>query len=225
DTAYLHIVNLTLRKGTITSQNGSFTIPVRINDTLFVSAIQFQHKEIVITPDIFSRKHISFYLEEEISQLDEVNISDIDLSGRLGDDLSIPKVEKPFNPADAGLPVYTGPTLTDEERKLYTATHTGGGIIPIDPIVNMFSGRTKMLKQRVKISKMESRVQKARNKVLDSVYINTFKIPANLIDDFAHFVFENNNANLALVSRNDPLALMELLLVKAPEYRKHKEID
>ena len=225
ETAYLHVVNLTLRKGTITNEGGSFSIPVRLNDTLYVSAIQFVHKEIVITPDIFQKEKITFYLEEEVSELEEVNISDIDLSGRLGNDMNVPQVEKPFDPAAAGLPVYKGKTLTDEEKKLYTATHTGGGIVPIDPIVNWISGRTKMLKRRVAISNMEIRIQKARNKVLDSVYINTLKIPANLIDDFSHYVYENNNSTLAVASKDDPLALMELLLAKAPEYRKFKELD
>lgn len=225
ETSYLHIVNLTMRKGTITNDGGSFSIPVRINDTLYISAIQFQHKEIVISPQIFKNGQITFYLDEEVSELEEVNISDIDLSGRLGSDMNVPKLEKPFDPAAAGLPVYKGKTLTDEEKKLYTATHTGGGIVPIDPIVNWISGRTKMLKRRVAISNMEMRVQKARNKVLDSVYITTLNIPANLIDDFSHYVYENNNSTLAVASKDDPLALMELLLAKAPEYRKFKELN
>lgn len=220
---YLHILNLTLQKGTITSQSGNFTIPVRVNDTLYISALQFKHKEVVVTPAIYSQKYIEITLETEVTQLDDVNISDTELSGRLGDDMNLPKLEKPFDPAEAGLPVYTGPVLTSEERKLYTATHSGGGIIPVDAVINAISGRTAYLKKIVKVSNMERKIQKARNLVADSTYINQLEIPARYIDDFVHYVYMDNEPNLAIAASENPLSLMELLLRSAPAYLASRE--
>ena len=224
DHEYLHILNLTLQKGTITNERGGFTIPARVNDTLYISAIQFKHKELVITSEILSRNNLQVELETEVTELEDVNISNIDLSGRLGDDMNIPKVEKPFNPADAGLPVYTGPILMQEERRLYTATHAGGGIIPVSTIINAISGRTKMLKKQVAISRMEVKVQKARNLVADSTYIYQLNIPARYIDDFAHYVYEDQTKNLQIASEENPLALIELLLEQAPLYLQFKDL-
>ncbi|WP_128762546.1 hypothetical protein [Leeuwenhoekiella aestuarii] len=220
---YLHILNLTLQKGTITTESGNFTIPVRVNDTLYISALQFKHKELVITPAIYSRKYIEIALETEVTELADVNISDVALSGRLGDDMNKPKLEKPFDPAEAGLPVYTGPVLTSEERKLYTATHSGGGIIPVDAVINAISGRTAYLKKIVKVSNMEIKVQEARNLVADSTYIKQLEIPARFIDDFVHYVYMDNTANLAVAASENPLSLMELLLQEAPAYLEHKK--
>lgn len=225
DHEYLHVLNLTLQKGTITNDKGVFRIPVREQDTLYISAVQFKPKEVVITSEIIAKNFLELELETNVTELEDVNISDIDLSGRLGDDMNIPKVEKPFNPADAGLPVYTGPIISQEERKLYTATHSGGGIIPVDAVINAISGRTKMLKNQVRISNMEIRVQKARNLVSDSTYIYQLNIPAKYIDDFAHYIYQDKTENLQIASEDNPLSLIELLMEQAPLYLQFKQID
>ncbi|MFI8378682.1 hypothetical protein [Leeuwenhoekiella sp. NPDC079379] len=225
DHEYLHVLNLTLQKGTITNEQGVFSIPARVNDTLYISAIQFKPKELIVTAQILARNYLQIELETNITELEDVNISDIDLSGRLGDDMNIPKVEKPFNPADAGLPVYKGPILTQEERRLYTATHSGGGIIPVGAVINAISGRTKMLKKQVALSRMEIKVQKARNLVADSTYIYQLNIPARYIDDFAHYVFMDQNENLRIASEENPLSLIELLIAQAPLYLQFKELE
>ncbi|MEZ7494019.1 hypothetical protein QO206_00875 [Leeuwenhoekiella aequorea] len=225
DHEYLHVLNLTLQKGTITNEKGVFRIPVREQDTLYISAVQFKPKEVVITSEIIAKNFLELELETNVTELEDVNISDIDLSGRLGDDMNIPKVEKPFNPADAGLPVYTGPIITQEERKLYTATHSGGGIIPVNAVINAISGRTKMLKNQVRISNMEIRVQKARNLISDSTYIYQLNIPAKYIDDFAHYIYQDNTENLQIASEENPLSLIELLMEQAPLYLQFKKID
>lgn len=223
DKAYLHILNLTTQQGTITNEGGIFTIPVHLQDTLFVSAVQLKHKRIVITPEIFSRKQIEFHLEEEVNDLPEVTVSDINLSGILGADARNSGVEKPFDPAAAGLPVYTGPTLTVEERQLYTAQNSSAGTVNVDALINAFSGRTKMLKKRVALSKMERRVQKAREVFTDSMYTRQFKIPYELIDDFVHFVFEGKEWRLKYVESNNALELIKMLQKLAPEYLAFKK--
>ncbi len=220
---YLHILNLSLQKGTVTREDGSFTIPARSGDTLYISAVQFKHKELFITDAIINQKYLEVKLEPEVTELEDVEITDTDLNGRLGDDMNRVKVEKPFDPSAAGLPVRRGPVLTQEERRLYTATHSGAGIIPVDAVINAISGRTKMLKKRVQISNMERRVQNARNLVADTTYIKQLQIPARFIDDFAHYVYFEKPDALAIAASNNPLSLMEMLIDAAPAYRKLKE--
>ncbi|MCC4214274.1 carboxypeptidase-like regulatory domain-containing protein [Leeuwenhoekiella parthenopeia] len=219
---YLHILNLSLQKGTVTRENGDFTIPVRSGDTLYISAVQFKHQELVVSAEIVNRKYLEVKLEPEVTELEDVQISNIELNGRLGDDMNRIKLEKPFDPAEAGLPVYKGPILTQEERRLYTATHSGAGIIPVDAVINAISGRTKMLKEQVRISNMERRVQKARNLVSDTTYIRQLQIPARYIDDFAHYVYFDKPEALAIAATQNPLSILEMLLKQAPAYLQHK---
>tara|TARA_B100001167_G_scaffold98924_2_gene60224 strand:+ start:2489 stop:3319 length:831 start_codon:yes stop_codon:yes gene_type:complete len=220
---YLHILNLSLQKGTVTRENGSFTIPVRSGDTLYISAVQFKHQEVVVSAEIFNRNYLEIELEPEVTELEDVQISNIELNGRLGDDMNRIKLEKPFDPGEAGLPVYRGPILTQEERRLYTATHSGAGIIPVDAVINAITGRTKMLKEQVRISNMERRVQKARNLVSDTTYIKQLQIPARYIDDFVHYVYFDKPEALAVAASKNPLSILEMLIKQAPAYLQHKE--
>tara|TARA_R110002020_G_scaffold36362_1_gene109133 strand:- start:1170 stop:1898 length:729 start_codon:yes stop_codon:yes gene_type:complete len=220
DNSSLHIVNLNLQKGTITNKNGEFSIPARINDTLNISGIQFQHKKIVVNAIAFNKGQISFYMEPQVSELDAVQISDITLSGRLGADMKIPNLKDPFNPGAVGLPVYDGPHLTVEERRLYTASSGIG----LGALINYLSGRTKMLKKHVEVSRMENRVQKARKIFSDSMYVKNLHIPENLVDDFAHFVYMDKLSALAIAERRNELELLEFLMKRSKDYFKHKEL-
>ena len=72
---------------------------------------------------------------------------------------------------------------------------------------------------------MEIKVQKARNLVPDSTYIYQFNIPAKYIDDFAHYIYQDNTENLQIASDENPLSLIELLMEQAPLYLQFKQID
>ena len=97
--------------------------------------------------------------------------------------------------------------------------------IPVNAVINAISGRTKMLKNHVRISNMEIRVQKARNLVSDSTYIYQLNIPAKYIDDFAHYIYQDKTENLQIASEDNPLSLIELLMEQAPLYLQFKQID
>jgi len=48
----VHIINKNSHKGTVSNQFGEFQIPVKVNDTLIFSAIQFGYKELVISVQV-----------------------------------------------------------------------------------------------------------------------------------------------------------------------------
>src|SRR5690606_40406129 len=49
----VHVINLNLVKGTITNQNGEFTIPAVVNDTLYLSYLGFKTQKVRVTNDMF----------------------------------------------------------------------------------------------------------------------------------------------------------------------------
>lgn len=71
-----HIVNQTLGKGTISTEEGFFSIPVSIQDTLYVSALGFAKKELIITDSLLeATKNIRLPLEPVVYELAEVNLT------------------------------------------------------------------------------------------------------------------------------------------------------
>ncbi|WP_396595949.1 carboxypeptidase-like regulatory domain-containing protein [Dokdonia sp. R86516] len=217
----LNIVNLTLKRGATTNANGVFEIPVRVHDTLNISAVQYESRQIVVTPVIYGRGKISFYLEPKVNELDEVVVSNITLSGDLAKDLSAVPLQVFIDPRDLGIPANARPTMTAEERRFYGAT---GGAGPLGSLINAISGRTKMLKNQLKISKFRALVEGSRDNFNDSMYIKSLNIPDELILDFVYYVFEDERAE-AIANEGNTLGLLDFMLTKSPVYLKLKAAE
>ena len=144
DKAQLTVVNISLKKGTVTDPNGLFTIEARLNDTINISAVQYESRQFVVNQTMFNRKKISLYLIPKINELAPVEISNIDLTGDLNKDIRSTKFKKEVSAKELGIPENTAPKRTIEERRYYTAVTSGAGI-PLDGLINSITGRLKML--------------------------------------------------------------------------------
>ncbi len=83
----MNIINQTSRVGTVTDVNGNFSIPVRMADSLRISAVQFAPQTILITEDILEKGAITIVLKPSLSELQEVTISDGGLTGDIKKDM------------------------------------------------------------------------------------------------------------------------------------------
>jgi len=81
--------------GTVTNENGEFTIAVDSNDLLEIRALQYENFDVRVSEAILESKKISIFLIEEINKLDEVIITQKRLSGDIETDV---KSVKTFNP-------------------------------------------------------------------------------------------------------------------------------
>jgi len=221
DRSALNVVNLSMRKGTTTTDQGAFRLEVRLNDTINISAVQYEFRQFVVNQTIFNRKKISLYLIPKINELDEVEISNIDLSGDLTKDAALTKGAPELYPEDLGIPKNTAPKRTEEERRYYTAVTSGGGI-PLDGLINSITGRLKMLKKHIAVSRFEKRVQDSRYKFSDSIYMKELNIKEDLIEDFVYYVFEDERAKI-FVDRNDAFGLLEFMMEKSKNYNVLRE--
>jgi len=216
--SYLHIMNLNMQRGTITDEHGTFHIPVRLNDTLFISSIQFETQKILVTKQIFSQKTLIITLKTVINELETVNISEVELSGRLDQDAIHVNVKPYFDQTDVGF----GPTA--KKRSVELRALQGAGDFGLGGLIDLMSGRKKMLKKIYAISVMEGRVKKAQTRFNTVFYIETLKIPEILIDDFCYFVYENDEEALRLAEEENPLMLIDFLMHEAQEFKDQKSI-
>ncbi|MEC7263072.1 MAG: carboxypeptidase-like regulatory domain-containing protein, partial [Bacteroidota bacterium] len=79
----VHVINLNLVKGTITNQNGKFTIPAAVNDTLYLSYLGFKTQKIRVTNDMFRYGDTKIALTELAYALEEVIVRPYQLTGYL----------------------------------------------------------------------------------------------------------------------------------------------
>ena len=222
DVAATHVQNITTKKATITDIKGFFAITANINDTIVFSAVQFKKKQIVITSEILAQSIWNVLLEDALNELDEVIVTPYNLTGDLTKDAKVIAIEPVVTSSTLGLPnAYVKP-LTKAERELFEAT-TGGGI-PLNPILNGISGRTKMLKERVKRNKKYERTQRVRAFYADSLITSDLKIPQLRISDFMYFC-EVDDAFSSIVDTHDQLKIWRFLQKKSILYRENNGLD
>lgn len=223
DVAATHVLNTTTQRAGITDINGFFSIQVRVNDTLVFSAVQFKKKEIVITPSIFNSKNLIVPLDDALEQLDEVTVTPYNLSGDIIKDISVLDTEPVVTASTLGLPNAYVRVISKAERELFEAT-SGGGFIPLNPILNGISGRTKMLKKRLVRDKLYNRTERVREFYADSLYQTKLKIPENKTDDFFYFC-EVDTTFQHVVDTHDLFQIWEYLEKRSLVYRENNDLD
>lgn len=217
DVENIHIINKTSKFFTVTNQTGNFNISGKLNDTIVFSSIQYKQKDVVITEEIILSKTIFVTLEEQINELDEVTVGKI-LTGDLNMDVNSIEGNPPINFYDVGIPGYTGKIATQSERRLHEAT-SGGGFIPLNPILNAISGRTKMLKEQIRFEEKENLLHKIKTTLSKDFFI-VYELDESLKTDFFYFCQEDPNFNLRCKNKSD-IEIFEFLKEKWIEYKQN----
>jgi len=207
----IHVFNKTHSKYTITDEFGKFQIEVQLNDTLVLSALQYELKEIIITEEVL-QKYQHIVLKAKVNELDVVYIMP-KLSGNLLMDTQSIKTKNAVTAKTLGLPNAHVIPPTQAERKVYVATSTS-----IDAIINAISGRTKMLKQLVKWEK-KSNLEENVHANFEEIIQDEFKIPKNKVYDFI-FYSSQDKLFSQIIKTNSSMIIYEFLQSKSIEYLK-----
>ncbi|WP_318309811.1 carboxypeptidase-like regulatory domain-containing protein [Flagellimonas crocea] len=223
------VQNLTTRDAVITDMDGNFAIRVRLQDTLVFSAVHFLKKTITVTPSLYQSNFVEVPMEEFVNQLREVVVSPYDLTGDLSKDIDRVTLEKDVSAEALNLPNAHSKIPTQSERRLQQATagkFNMGMILspPLDPIINAITGRTKMLKKRVKIEGEYAKTQEIQEFYGDSLLVTTLKIPMEKMEDFMYFCQVDETFQAAMESE-DRLRILDVMLQKSRDYRKNNGLD
>ena len=219
----VHVMNTTSNRATISNEQGNFAISAKPYDTILFSAVQFQRKVLVVSPSMLQSKKIVVPLDEFVNELDEVILMPFDLSGDLSRDMGRIKTGQIVTASTQGLPNSYVIPITQAERKLYEAT-TGGSGIPLNPIINAISGRTKYLKKVLATERKYARTGRVRDFYADSLFVKELRIPAAKIDDFMYYC-EVDVSFDEIVDSHDRLQIWEYLKRKSFVYRRNNDLD
>lgn len=205
----VYVVNAQTEVMVTTSADGSFSIMAKPGDTLVFSSIQFKESRVLLTSANFTDLNFTVKLSLVMHQLQEVIVRRYDN----------------INARDLGIVASNQKTYTEAERKLRTATdldaHVGlGGSISLDPILNVFSGRSAMLKKEVAVEKKEFFMKLLENMFSLDHFVNRLKIPNEYVKGFEYYAVENDKFTVILNSKNKTST--EFLLAELAV--KYKEI-
>ena len=229
DVTGVTIQNITSQIATITDLEGNFSIRVEVGDTLIFSAIQFKRKQVPISQNLMDSPFIQIPMEEFVNELKEVTVQPFGLSGDIAKDVTGLQLEKDVSAEALGLPNAHVRIITQSERKLQEAsrgmyTLRAPLAVNINPIINAITGRTKMLKNRVKDDKRYAQTKKIQNSYADSIFQIHLRIPQEKIDDFMYYC-EVDDAFQELISTENRLLIWEYLLNRSKLYRRNNGLE
>ncbi|WP_194765768.1 carboxypeptidase-like regulatory domain-containing protein [Tamlana sp. I1] len=95
DISGITVYNKSAKDGTVTNDLGEFEMPVTLNDTIEVSALQYQNISFQVNDAIMASKRMHVFLIEEINKLEEVVVETKHLTGNLAVDV---EEAETFNP-------------------------------------------------------------------------------------------------------------------------------
>ncbi|WP_299228627.1 carboxypeptidase-like regulatory domain-containing protein [uncultured Psychroserpens sp.] len=227
DVDRIHIINKTSNKFTTTDDNGVFTIPAALNDTILISAIQYKSLEIKVNQFMIQSQKMVVNLTEKINELDEVIVGKV-LTGDLTSDVQNSDAKADINFYDVGIPGYTGKRKTQKERRLYDANH-GKYVyyygllasININKILNKISGRTKRLKNLVRLEQQDTCMQRVNSEFSDDLF-GDLDLEDHLKTEFFYYASEDPKF-LELCKLNSDIKLFEFLAQKLLDFNNQVE--
>lgn len=215
----IHVINKTANKFTITNDEGEFLISASVNDTIFISAIQYEPLNVVVTPNIISSNYLEVQLKEKITELDEVIVGKV-LTGDLQSDIENSEAKRQLNFYDLGIPGYTGKRKTQSQRRLHDAT-TGGGLVPLNPILNWISGRTKKLKEQIARENLDNSMKAVMSEMSEMLFhIDNLEDTKRV--EFFYFVADDPDF-LTLSKTSNDLKMLEFLQKKLKTFKSQIE--
>jgi len=225
DVEGIHVINKTSSKFTTTTASGSFNIRAKLNDTIVFSSVQYKLTAVIVASENISQKKIVIKLEELVNVLNEVLVGKV-LSGDLEFDIKNAEIEKPIDFYDVGIPGYTGKPKTQSERRLHEAD--GGKMIPyvglgfgvnFHKLLNAISGRTKMLKERVRLESNDVLLNRISNRMSEE-FFKTNPLEESLRIEFFYFCSEDQNYEARCKGKSE-IEIYQFLVKKYDEFKEN----
>ncbi|GGG41395.1 hypothetical protein [Bizionia arctica] len=217
DAENIHVINKTAQVFTTTNTFGGFKISAKLNDTLQFTSIQHKLKEVVVNANILVEKQLDVHLEELTYSLDEVVVGRM-LSGDLMEDVGN-VTGSPITAKMLGIPSYQGKLKTQSERRLNEAT-TGG---PLNSLINTISGRTKELKNHIKLENQDNLLYDVRQRTETLLFLDE-TLPEASRTDFFYFCSEDNDFVARCKGKSD-IEIIEFLKEKLVPYKANLKLE
>ncbi len=201
----VHIFNLNSRKGTISNRYGEFRIPIKKNDTLLISDIQYETQKIIIDGNHMNNLQLIINLKLSINKLNVVTIKEHDLSGNLKNDASNTVIKDEINetlkkPWKVDMRIVDDFDAIDKEkapssRKLTDPTEQAAQ----GNILGLLSGLGKEVSKIGRKKRIRKKEQKKydlqllnggdqiRNDLGDNFFVDALKISSKNIDNFIKY--------------------------------------
>jgi hypothetical protein len=199
-----HVINLTSKVGTVSDALGKFKIPVKLNDTILFSDIEFKNIQVIVNEVNIYEKYLEIDFQVNINELDEIIIAN-NMAGLLG----LPNSDKD--------------PLSQAERK--TNYYKKGGAIT--KLQGLLSGEAKKRRLLQRLSEEDEKTRayqiqilKIREYFKDELFINSLKIPEEDINNFISHCLQKGVIQMYKGERY--LEIIDVFIASTESFKKLK---
>ena len=237
----IHIYNKTSGKGIITNKYGEFNMPVKLNDTLLISGLQFMYQELIIDRKRIENNRVDIHLIQKINVLDEVTVRQHKLIGNLTEDsfnTLIPESKISSEALDFSSIYFSQSGLekidasrrkqVPIEKMIDPAANGGGSIlglvgILLSPFMDDIEKIGEKKRKQKKYDKLlEAKMKSAPEKIVEylgeSFFTETLKIPGQYINEFINYC--KPKGLLQLFVENRKIEMIDLLIKESKNFIK-----
>ncbi len=196
------IYNLTTQKGTVSNSVGQFLINVSLNDSLQISAVQFDPKLLIVNEDVINSINITINLNSKLNELGEVIVQKNKMGQGL--DLSYETLEFEYEfSADSQTSIKgnkAAEALNDRTLK--------NGLNFIELFKLLLPQKKEPIRE---INNEKENLFYAFKQTITNSYISeTFIIPLEKVDDFIYFMVDNG-LNKELLKKGNDILLLDFI--------------
>ena len=213
----IHVINKNSRKGTITNNYGEFKIPVKENDTLIFSSIQFEYKEHIVSAKELKSKTIVIKLSAKINNLDEIVVKNHDLSGFLKNDLENTKLNNQVDEFSLNLPNAGNAPVTEVDfinRKINYYSKGGS----LNKLYGWVSGEKKELKNLRALETENVILSKIRELVTDKYLTETLNLKKEDIPAFIEYCKSKDIIKLFQQNKKDEV--IDIIIKESKTFKR-----
>ena len=225
------IYNSSSKVGTISDENGEFTIAVALNDLIEFRALEYQNFDVKINEAILESKKMSIYLIEEINKLEDVIITTKGLTGNLKIDIGRVKTFTPKLDA-----IYFGikKNNTDEVSDVNSSKIENLGMhSQARPMVNGLNVVNIVDQLLIPLFRSEVKDKKAagipevpaksiKYYLGSNFLVDNFDIPEHRVEEFIRYV-EDEMFDFDLLNYGHEMEFLELLSRKSESFLNAKK--
>lgn len=208
----VHIINLNKVKGTITNEDGKFTVIASVNDTLYLTYLGFKPQKVKVTNDMFRFEGTKIALTELAYALEEVVVRPYQLTGYLEIDVKNLPINDAYQYSISGL----NKSYEAGNKNPSAVTKVLGAILnPADLLRNLFGKKPKQMRKLQQMKQDDDIRDLLASKFDRETLTELLQLEKMDIDD----ILNNCNYSKSFITTANDLQILDAISACYEEYK------
>jgi hypothetical protein len=211
-----HIINKTTLKGAFTTKKGTFSLPIKMGDVIYISHINFNTKEIIINSKSLAKGVLKIQIDSKTYALEEVSIKKKRSIFYVDPEIMPNSV---LNATTLKLPFSNGKKLVEDKSTLKIKS---GVSVNLVSFINVLNGNRKKEKELANAKKRDHKIDELRAQFSNSFFYHQLKIQKGHINLFLEYCVEKG---LFQFHKKDNILKLTHFLVQISKTYMHQKLN